>query len=106
MKLNVEAITVTRSAQGSYVSGRFVPGAPTVTTAAGNVQPLSGKELLLLPEGERQRQVVKIYTGFALESGDIVTRADGIQYDVQAVENWTAFAQPHFKARLTRIEGQ
>jgi hypothetical protein len=106
MKLDVEPITVTRRSAGTYVSGRFVPGTGTDDDAKGNIQPLNGKELLQLAEGDRQRQGLKIYTAFALENGDTVTRADGIAYEVQAVEDWTAFAQPHYKARLLRIEGQ
>lgn len=106
MKLKVEPITVTRSAQGEYVDGRYVPGDNQTFEAFGNIQPLNGKELLQLPEGDRQRQTLKIYTAFALENNDTVTRSDGIQHEVQAVEDWTAFHQPHYKARLMRIEDQ
>ncbi len=106
MKLSIEAITVTRAGAGSYINGRFVAGADEEFTAAGNIQPLNGKELLLLSEGERERQVLKIYTAFSLANGDTVTRADGIRYEVQAVEDWNRFGQAHFKARLMRIEDQ
>ena len=106
MNLDNEAITVTRTAEGSYVSGRYVAGASEELEAAGNIQPLSGKELMQLAEGDRQREIQKIYTAFSLQNGDVVTRADGIRYEVQAVEDWTSFNQPHFKARLMRIEGQ
>jgi hypothetical protein len=106
MKLDIEPITVTRAEQGSYASGRFVAGDTQEYTAAGNIQPLNGKELLQLPEGNRQRQALKIYTAFALENNDTVTRADDVQYETQAVEDWTAFNQPHYKARLMRIEEQ
>lgn len=101
MKLDTEAITVTRAAAGSYVSGRFVAGESTVyPDAAGNIQPMGGRELQQLPEGDREREPAKIYTAFALENKDIVTRASGKQYEVQAVEDWTKFKQPHYKARL------
>ncbi len=106
MKLDAEQITVTRRAQGSYVSGRHVPGSDQDFEAAANIQPLNGAELLQLAEGDRQREVNKIYTAFALANSDVVTRADGIRYEVQAVEDWTAFHQPHFKARLMRMEEQ
>jgi hypothetical protein len=106
MKLKTEPITVMRTSQGEYVAGRYVPGDSQTFEAFGNIQPLNGKELLQLPEGDRDRQAVKIYTAFALENNDTVTRADGINYEVQAVEDWTAFHQPHYKARLMRIEEQ
>jgi len=106
MKLDIEAITITRTAAGSYVAGHYVAGSPQNFDAQGNIQPLTGIELQQLPEGDRQKEVKKIYTAFALQNGDVVTRSDGIRYEVQAVEDWTAFHQPHFKARLVRIEGQ
>jgi hypothetical protein len=106
MKLDIEAITITRTAAGTYTDGRYVPGSSQDLDARGNIQPLSGIELQQLPEGDRQKEVKKIYTAFALQNSDVVTRQDGIQYEVQAVEDWTAFNQPHYKARLVRIEGQ
>jgi len=106
MKLAVETITVTRKAVGSYVNGRWVDGTAADHSVSGNVQPLSGRELQQLPEGDRERQPLKIYTAFALANGDVVTRGDGIEYEVQAVEDWTKFNQPHYKARLMRIEEQ
>ena len=106
MNLDIIPITVTRAAAGTYVLGRFVPGAAQVIDGQrGNIQPLTGKELQQLPEGDRQREAKKIYTAFALQNGDVV-RAGGVDYEVQAVEDWTAFALPHFKARLVRIEEQ
>jgi hypothetical protein len=106
MKLDIEAIAITRTAAGSYVAGHYVAGSPQQFDARGNIQPLTGIELQQLPEGDRQKEVKKIYTAFALQNGDVVTRAGGIRYEVQTVEDWTAFHQPHYKARLVRIEGQ
>jgi hypothetical protein len=106
MRLDIEAITVRRTAPGTYVAGRYVPGSAQNVTVTANIQPLNGKELLQLAEGDRQRQALKVYTAFALENGDEVARADGNRFEVQAVEDWTVFAQPHYKARLVRIEEQ
>jgi len=103
MRLDTEQITVSRAGQGSYVNGRFIPATSVETVAEGNIQPLNGKELLQLPEGDRERQTGKIYTAYALENGDIVTRADGSRHEVQAVEDWTAFSLAHYKARLVRV---
>jgi len=103
MRLDVEPITVTRQSPGSYVSGRFVPAAASTESAAGSIQPLSGHDLLQLPEGDRQRGAHKIYTAYALENGDIVTRADGSRHEVQQVKDYTAFSLPHYKALLMRV---
>ncbi len=106
MNLAVEPITVTRTAAGSYVSGRWIAGDPTNYDAAGNIQPLSGTDLQKLPEGDREHAQLKIYTAFALQNGDVVTRASGLRFEAQAVSDWTAFSLPHFKAILMRIEEQ
>lgn len=103
MRLDTEQITVSRAGQGSYVNGRYVPATPVEEVTEGNIQPLNGIELQQLPEGDRQRGVHKIYTAYALENGDIVTRADGSRHEVQAVENWTGFSLAHYKARLVRV---
>ena len=103
MRLDTEQITVSRAGEGSYVNGRFVPAVAVETVTEGNIQPLNGKELLQLPEGDRERQTGKIYTAYALENGDIVTRSDGSRHEVQAVEDWTAFSLAHYKARLVRV---
>ena len=103
MNLTVEQITVSRPGDGSYVNGRFVPSTAVESSAQGNIQPLNGKELLQLPEGDRERQTGKIYTAYALQNGDIVIRTDGSRHEVQAAEDWTAFALPHYKARLVRV---
>ena len=102
MRLDIEQITVSRAGQGGYVNGRFVPATSVDDLAEANIQPVNGLELQQLPEGDRQRGVHKIYTAYALENSDIVTRADGSRHEVQAVEDWTAFSLPHFKARLVR----
>ncbi len=105
MKLATEAITVTRTAAGGYVNGRYVAGTVQVfTTPRGNIQPLNGRELRKLSEGDREKDQQKIYTAFELKNSDVVTRADGTTYEVQAVKDWTGFHQAHYQARLTGIE--
>ena len=107
MNLKVEPFIVKRNSGGGYVNGRWVPGADTALIGRGNIQPLSGSELMQLPEGDREKDVQKIYTELELLNGDKLIRdKTGIAYEVQAVKDYTAFKQPHYKARLVRLEEQ
>ena len=95
------AITVHRKATGgTYVNGVFTAGAETNTSTDAVVQPSSPREVEQLPEGERVRESITVYTGSALiaSSVDNANRGDevswdGRRYQVRVVEDWTAQAQ-------------
>lgn len=77
-------IVVNRTAIGSYIGGRYVDGTVTSIPIEANVQPVNAKELLNLPEAQRSRDVIKIYTSFELKAareGVVSTKADLIVYD-------------------------
>jgi hypothetical protein len=57
-----ENIIIVRPGTGTYTKGHFVPASDTVIRIAANVQPVNGEELLLLPEGNRKRGTIKIYS--------------------------------------------
>ena len=91
--------TVTRFAQGAYENGRFVRGAPTQFTIRALIQPTRGQDLLRLPEGERTRELVTIYTTDELHTANAPggAAADrvtwrGETYEVQGVERWDEIA--------------
>lgn len=71
--------TIIRTAPGAYVRGEWVDGAPAPLTIQASVQPVTGQELLVLPEGRRSSDVVKIYT-----SSELLASAEGQQPDVLA----------------------
>lgn len=88
--------TVTRSAPGSTGSdGRWVAGATSPLTIMASVQPLNGRDLLRLPEGERTTERVKVYSPMQLfvpgagQDADVITVA-GIQYQIETAEQWGA----------------
>lgn len=61
--------------------------------AQGNIQPAPGKERELLPEGDRAKASIIIYTPAALLAGQEATKADRIYYGgetyrVALVEAW------------------
>ena len=54
--------SVKRTVAGSYVNGVYVEGAETTITIQASVQPVSGQDLVAIPEGRRASDMVKIYT--------------------------------------------
>lgn len=89
-------ITVQREKTGYYVKGRYQESAPEVLTIKAAVQPLRGRERLLLPEGMRAVEAIKIYSTMQFKTGNVQSKQradrlvyDGCAYEVQSVENWT-----------------
>lgn len=84
----LEALVATRTT-GSYVAGRWVDDAPTTVNFTGVVQNANAQDLLVLPEGLRSEQTIKIHTTtrlIALIEG--TTSGDSVAYDGA---NWTVY---------------
>jgi len=111
-----DSIDITRFAAGSRVKGRYVKGAPTVIPDVFvSVQPAKPNEILRLPEGQRTKEVLRIFSNpvdqlFTVrENGNI--SADrinwkGQDYEVAMVEDWTDKDISHFKSMAVRIDVQ
>ena len=109
------AMTVYRSAGGDYNdAGEWEATGPDTSFAiVGSVQPLSGRDRELLPEGVRSDQVVKIYTETALQtdSEDSSTKADqisdlGSRFKIISVERHSEGVLDRYRviAQLLRAE--
>ena len=66
--LGDRTIQVIRGGNGHYENGYWVQEAPTKFDIIGSAQPLSPRESLLLPEGDRVKEWLKIYTKTELKS--------------------------------------
>lgn len=94
-----------KSAADTYVNGKFVAATTTSTTIQASVQPLSGQEMLLLPEARRTSQAVRIYTDTQLRvantiagyNADIVT-AFGSDFEIISCEPWQSNVINHYSA--------
>lgn len=101
-----QLLQVTRFSGGSYVNGSYVAGTSTTFLVIMAIMPLTEKELLALPEGERTRRQMKGYLVEELKTvdtsdskkADRVTY-DGVDFEVQGVEKWDGDL-PHYKVRL------
>lgn len=106
-----KAFTIERQAPGTFVNGKPVPGAITNMTIMATVQPLSGDEILLMPEGERKSQYVTIFTDTLLNApstspvgfyADTIL-AFGQKYKVLVVEPWQSDVINHYKCKAIKI---
>ena len=90
-----ESLTVTRTDPGAYASGEYIPGATSTFTILMTLQPLTDSEMLSLPEGRRDRRMVKGYTDSLLRVADQGTKIgadkilfEGVMFEVERVERW------------------
>lgn len=58
----------------------------------GNVQPLNGRELLLVPEGDRHKEQYWLWTTGDVRVNDRVMRC-GVNFQVQTVQTWGSYSQ-------------
>lgn len=91
MSLYNDEITVYRHAEGTYVKGVWQEGKLiNITRINASVQPVSGRDMMTLPEGQMQKIRFKIYTEnpyeFALS--DIIKYKDNM-YKVIFDNNWS-----------------
>lgn len=106
-------IVVTSSGQGTWVKGAYKKGTSTQKTIPANVQPvMKGTDTLLVPEGDRSKEIIKIYTEYELKSrteGGSSNEADivefnGRTYEVMRVISYKMGILNHYKAIAVRRE--
>lgn len=88
--LSTHTLTISRGAPSYASNGRLVPAPvlPTVTVRA-SVQPLTGRDLAVLPEGYRESEPIAVFTRYRLQNGDTF-QLDGEAFKVMNVERWGA----------------
>lgn len=108
-----EEVTVTRYGTGSYVNHVYVAGALTTITPIMSIQPMNGKELMQLSEGQRTRRWVKGWCSVELftatestsKKADIVTWR-GVNYEVQRVQEYRSTGNtiaPHWRVEMVEV---
>lgn len=105
-----DAIDVRRFPAGSYgATGRYDAPAPTDTPTDAVVNPSTSKEIEKLPENERTKEAITVYTRNPLLTSDVSSQGkadqivwNGRTYEVQVVGDWSVQAQYAF-AVATRI---
>lgn len=104
-------VTVTRRAAPTTDGhGRALQGATSTHSITANVQPATGRDLLRLPEGQRTREHIAIWTDGDLRTAnehagtpaDVVTWK-GRTYEVQLIEPWSDLGG-YVKAVAAKVE--
>ncbi len=112
---NDETLSVQRRNAVDYVDGRPVTHDNLNFSVVANVQPVNGRDLLIVPEGDRFKEQFWVFVNncqFAVDQGldveakpsrlivnDQVTRL-GANYQVQSVEDWGTYS----KVRIMRVD--
>lgn len=97
--------TIKRTIAGAYVNGVYVEGAETTFTIQASVQPMSGEDIVSVPEGRRASDMVKLYTSTDLNSqGDAGSGQSpdrlvwlGKDYEIHSKEVRQMDIIPHYK---------
>lgn len=102
---NDELLSVVREGAIVYVDGVPVKNEECKFQVRANVQPLGGKELLLVPEGDRFKEQYLVWAMNTNPPHAIVKVNDrilrlGDWFQVQQVENWGSYV----KARMMSID--
>lgn len=93
-------ITILRVVEGTLdkSTGRFSPSTEEEVIVSGNIQPVSGDDLVRAPEGARLSGIKTLFLHVDLEEKDILLYK-GERYQIQKTDDWDpAFSTiPHYK---------
>lgn len=102
-----KAVTVYRRTMGDYTTlgnGLYAPALEEEESFTGtfSVQPATGKDTLLLPEGRRSREAYALFGSVELKSSDFDEPCDqvliaGKRFDVLVRETWNNGVINHYK---------
>ena len=100
--------TVTRVTDGGYdADGIAIAGSSSSFSAAGSLQPVTGRELRDFPEGQRGDEIRVLYTltecrtRVGTHAPDVIT-IDGEPWTVVKVEKFDAFGDTHHRVYVSR----
>lgn len=101
--------SVRRSRGGSYVNGVWTEDdtGPAILQVLASEQPVNGKDIERIPEGDRVREVRKLYAAQELRPHNERTGAEadvitirGQEFQVSTVERW----QSYWKCLIVSLE--
>lgn len=110
-----ESFSCTREGEVIILDGKPIKRFLVKFSVRGNIQPMSGRDLLLVPEGDRFKEQYWLFynnSSIVVDEGldiqadptaiiinDRMTRL-GVNFQVQTVENWGSYS----KARIMRVD--
>jgi len=103
--LQTQEAIIYRRAEGHTHNGYYEQGPSAPYNIKANIQPISGKELEQLPEGDRNKMNKWVYTDFVIKLNDIMVY-NNIKFEIQTIEDWSDFEISYFKARAVKLDDQ
>ena len=103
---------VTRTGGGSFANGVYTAGSTSTFDITASIQPLSGRDLQSLPEGQHANETRVVYTTTELMVRNPTNAGDKISYngelwEVFRMERWEAFglnmSGDHYRAFISRL---
>lgn len=99
--------TVTRTAIGTRTQGRYTPGSTSQFAITASVQPVTGRDLQVLPEAQHAEDVRVVYATTEIKTQEAGFEPDQISIDgalwkVVNVEKWTLRGETHYRALVAR----
>ena len=105
--LGTGSYVVNRKDTPTYVKGRLQPYTSTSFTITASVQPLTGNDMRLLPEGARADNTKSLFTPTKLkttgDAGPDVVVINSEDYEVFNVESWIGFGESYFRTLIKRV---
>lgn len=104
-------VTIKRFPPGEMVKGKWVKGEPININVEANVQPFQYKDLMMLPESDRTREWIKLYSKDEIRTAkegadgwdaDIILW-EGYEYKVMKSHKYVMGVLDHTKAVAARI---
>lgn len=103
-------VEIKRGSTGTLVKGRWKKGPTTDVVIEANVQPFQYKDIMQLPEADRTKEWIKLYSKDLIRSAkegddgydaDIVLW-DGFEYKVMRVRHYQMGILDHWHAQAAR----
>lgn len=103
-------ISVKRYPAAAMAKGRYQAVTPTTFTIVASIQPMGGDEILMLPEGDREKEVLSLFTETELRVADQDNKTEsdrvaweGSDYEVIKVRPWKMGALDHYECVIARV---
>ena len=114
MMLGIGTLNLRRTSAVTWAAGRAT-ATTADTTFSGSWQPLNGREIAMLPEGERASDRAKVYTATVLRTvdqhsdteADLVSRDGSTWYKCLIAKPYFDNTPiPHYRIEVVRVQEQ
>ena len=97
-------VTIKRRTAGSYVNGDWVEGTTVDVVIQANVQPARDHEIMMLPESERSKEWLKIYSASEIRAQiEGVGGHDSDEFDWESMEDGKVYRFKVMKVRRYKM---